>query len=400
MPGSRNGPGAPGWDGAPFQDVEPSSRHQTAKSCPATTFHRLSTVARASMSHHDDHPPLHVKGLVKSYKKPPRRRRRQLRRSTPGEIVGLLGPNGAGKTTSFRMTVGARASPDKGKCCLGGNECAKHAHVQARAPGHGLPAPGVAAMFRADERFATTSSRCSRAMPLGRAERHRGGRDRSSPSWSSRTSSEPAPTRSRGASAAAWSSARALATRSVDPAPARRALRRRRPDRVEEIQVPSSQRLRTQGIGILITDHNVRETLQAVDRAYIIHQGHILREGHRRRARPGSEEVRAGLPRPQLRRAADVGRGGARARRVTWATRARDDVSRASRARRPGGILFAPEVATDGGAGPEGILRPAAPFPRPPHEHRRVREARPHDRGRGQGRRRRQEPRHERPLST
>jgi len=39
------------------------------------------------------------------------------------------------------------------------------------------------------------------------------------------------------------------------------------------------KRLRDQDIGILITDHNVRETLQSTERAYIIHQGHILKEG-------------------------------------------------------------------------------------------------------------------------
>ena len=50
------------------------------------------------------------------------------------------------------------------------------------------------------------------------------------------------------------------------------------PINVEEIQT-LIQQLREQGIGILITDHNVRETLQSTDRAYIIHQGQILREG-------------------------------------------------------------------------------------------------------------------------
>ena len=50
------------------------------------------------------------------------------------------------------------------------------------------------------------------------------------------------------------------------------------PINVEEIQV-LIHRLRDQGIGILITDHSVRETLQSTDRAYIIHQGQILREG-------------------------------------------------------------------------------------------------------------------------
>jgi lipopolysaccharide export system ATP-binding protein len=50
------------------------------------------------------------------------------------------------------------------------------------------------------------------------------------------------------------------------------------PINVEEIQVLIHQ-LRSKGIGILITDHNVRETLSSTDRAYIIHEGRILREG-------------------------------------------------------------------------------------------------------------------------
>ena len=51
------------------------------------------------------------------------------------------------------------------------------------------------------------------------------------------------------------------------------------PINVEEIQQLIGQ-LREQGLGVLITDHNVRETLQSTDRASIIHQGQILREGN------------------------------------------------------------------------------------------------------------------------
>jgi lipopolysaccharide export system ATP-binding protein len=50
------------------------------------------------------------------------------------------------------------------------------------------------------------------------------------------------------------------------------------PIAVEEIQ-DLIQKLRRKGIGVLITDHNVRETLQSTDRAYIIHEGRILKEG-------------------------------------------------------------------------------------------------------------------------
>jgi ABC-type lipopolysaccharide export system ATPase subunit len=127
MPGSRNGPGAPGWDGAPFQDVEPSS----------------------------------VKGLVKAFKK------RTVVDGVSfqvraGEIVGLLGPNGAGKTTSFRMTVGL-TRPDAGEVRLRGEECSRLPMYKRARLGMGY-LPQDRSIFQRC-RCATTCARCSRRCP-------------------------------------------------------------------------------------------------------------------------------------------------------------------------------------------------------------------------------------------
>ncbi|QDV05474.1 Lipopolysaccharide export system ATP-binding protein LptB [Planctomycetes bacterium Poly30] len=221
---------------------------------------------------HKDQPPLDVRGLVKSYKG-----RRVVDgvgfHVEPGEIVGLLGPNGAGKTTSFRMTVGV-VVPDEGTVTLGGKDCTKLPMFRRARLGMGY-LPQESSVFRQmtvkDNVLAVLE-----ALPLGRRERH---------SEAERLLKELelfhlAASRSdtlSGGERRRLELARSLATRpsillldepfaGVDPI------------NVEEIQ-GLIQQLRDQGIGILITDHNVRETLQSTERAYIIHQGQILREG-------------------------------------------------------------------------------------------------------------------------
>ena len=217
-------------------------------------------------------PLLEVSGLAKSYK-----RRRVVDgvgfRVEPGEIVGLLGPNGAGKTTSFRMTIGLIV-PDAGRVVLDGTDCTKAPMYRRARMGMGY-LPQETSVFR---QMTVRDNLLSvlEAMPLGRKER-----------WSESTrlldelelghlADNMADTLS-GGERRRLELARALATRpkvllldepfaGVDPI------------NVEEMQT-RIQQLREQGIGILITDHNVRETLQSTDRAYIIHQGHILREG-------------------------------------------------------------------------------------------------------------------------
>ncbi len=217
-------------------------------------------------------PLLEASGLVKSY-----RRRRVVDgvsfRVLGGEIVGLLGPNGAGKTTSFRMTVGL-VTPDAGRVVLQGRECARLPMYQRARLGMGY-LPQEASVFRAltvrDNLLAVLE-----AMPLPRAERYRQADELLDELELTHLENNRADTLS-GGERRRLELARSLATSpaillldepfaGVDPI------------NVEEIQLLIRQ-LRAKGIGILITDHNVRETLSSTDRAYIIHEGRILREG-------------------------------------------------------------------------------------------------------------------------
>ena len=219
-----------------------------------------------------DNPPLHVEGLVKSYKG-----RRVVDgvgfHVEPGEIVGLLGPNGAGKTTSFRMTVGV-VTPDAGKVMLGNKDCTKLPMFRRARLGMGY-LPQESSVFRQmtliDNVLAVLE-----AMPLNRRERKLEADRLLGELELTHLAASRADTLS-GGERRRLELARSLATKpsillldepfaGVDPI------------NVEEIQM-LIQRLREHGIGILITDHSVRETLQSTDRAYIIHQGQILREG-------------------------------------------------------------------------------------------------------------------------
>ena len=217
-------------------------------------------------------PLLEVRGLVKSYK-----RRRVVDgvhfRVFPGEIVGLLGPNGAGKTTSFRMTVGL-VQPDAGEVLLQDAECSKLPMFQRARLGMGY-LPQEASVFRMmtvrDNLLSVLE-----AMPYDAKERREEAERLLAELELSHLGDNRADTLS-GGERRRLELARSLATRpaillldepfaGVDPI------------NVEEIQGLIRQ-LRDAGLGVLITDHNVRETLQSTDRAYIIHQGQILREG-------------------------------------------------------------------------------------------------------------------------
>ena len=218
-------------------------------------------------------PLLDVTGLVKSYGG-----RRVVDnvyfRVDAGEIVGLLGPNGAGKTTSFRMTVGL-VEPDAGKVLLNGRDCTRLPMFKRARHGMGY-LPQETSVFRLmsvrDNLIAVLE-----AMPLSRRERLAEVDRLLGELELAHLAKSRADTLS-GGERRRLELARSLATRptillldepfaGVDPI------------NVEEIQSLIGQ-LREQGIGILITDHNVRETLASTDRAYIIHQGQILREGN------------------------------------------------------------------------------------------------------------------------
>lgn len=192
-----------------------------------------------------------------------------------GEIVGLLGPNGAGKTTSFYMVAGL-VRPDEGRVDFAGQDVSGlPMHLRARL-GMGY-LPQEESIFRklsvidnlmailetrkdltrkqqremADslmERFNITKLRESQSIQLSGGEKRR------------------------------LTIARALAANpsllmldepfaGVDPIA------------VKDIQKIVADLRDTDGLSILITDHNVRETLRLVDRAYILTSGQVIREG-------------------------------------------------------------------------------------------------------------------------
>lgn len=206
---------------------------------------------------------------------------------SPGEIVGLLGPNGAGKTTTFYMIVGF-IRPDAGEIFLGNERLTKLPMYKRAQRGIGY-LPQEASVFRRMsvednlrtilelrgglskraiqeridqllEEFGLTHVRKSLGQQLSGGERRR------------------------------TEIARALASEpqyllldepfaGVDPIAV---------EEIQSIVVKLAQR----GIGILITDHNVHETLGITQRAYLLYEGRILREGT-------AEELAAD---PQVRR--------------------------------------------------------------------------------------------------
>lgn len=219
---------------------------------------------------------LEARGLVKTFKRRGERRRVVDGVSfdvRAGEIVGLLGPNGAGKTTSFRMTVGLIV-PDAGTAHLNGKECTKLPMFKRARLGMGY-LPQEPSIFRRmtvrDNLLAVLE-----ATSLGRKQRNVEADRLLEELELSHLSNSVAETLS-GGERRRLELARSLATAptillldepfaGVDPI------------NVQEIQ-ELVRRMRDKNLGILITDHNVRETLQLTDRAYIIRNGQILREG-------------------------------------------------------------------------------------------------------------------------
>ena len=215
---------------------------------------------------------LAARGVGKTYKKRPvvRNMSIELRR---GEAVGLLGPNGAGKTTTFYMIVGL-VKPDTGAIHLDGADITSLPMYRRARLGIGY-LPQEASVFRglnveqnvmaalevaeadADKRdlmldellaeFGIGHLRRTPALALSGGERRR------------------------------VEIARALATQPAyilldEP------LAGIDPIAVNEIRDLVGH-LKDRGIGVLITDHNVRETLGIIDRAYIMHDGQMLMQG-------------------------------------------------------------------------------------------------------------------------
>jgi len=190
-----------------------------------------------------------------------------------GEVVGLLGPNGAGKTTTFHMLVGF-VRPDGGKVFLNGEDMTS-APIYQRARAGISYLPQESSIFR---RLTVEENLCAilETLDLTRQEQ----KDRSMKLMRmlglSHLAKQKADTLS-GGERRRTEIARALVISpffvlldepltGVDPIA------------VGDIQKIISK-LSTGGIGVLITDHNVRETLGICHRAYILNDGVILEEG-------------------------------------------------------------------------------------------------------------------------
>ena len=191
-----------------------------------------------------------------------------------GEVVGLLGPNGAGKTTSFHMIVGLQ-HPDKGEVFLNGENITQLPMYERARRGIGY-LPQEASIFRG----LNVEDNIRAVLELVEADRRKRERDLNALLDEfniDRVRKTPSIALS-GGERRRVEIARALATRpaymlldepfaGIDPIA------------VGDIQA-LVRHLTQRGIGVLITDHNVRETLGLTDRAYIIYSGEVLMEGH------------------------------------------------------------------------------------------------------------------------
>ena len=190
-----------------------------------------------------------------------------------GEIVGLLGPNGAGKTTTFYMVVGL-TKPDAGSVLMGTEEITD-LPMYVRAQKGISYLPQEASSFRkltVEENLLAVFE--TLGLPL--AERDRRTRQLLEEFGLTHIA------RNRAYSLSGGERRRVEIARSLAIDPKFILLDEPfagiDPIAVFDIQRIVSQ-LRARGIGILITDHNVRETLKITDRAYIIKEGEIFRQG-------------------------------------------------------------------------------------------------------------------------
>lgn len=195
-------------------------------------------------------------------------------RVSAGEVVGLLGPNGAGKTTSFSMVVGL-VQPLSGSVTLDGKQMAGlPMHLRARSGLGYLPQePSIFRKLTVRENLLAV---LELKKALSRAQREARADELIAEFGLSRVAD------SLGESLSGGERRRAEIARSLIPEP-RFMLFDEPFAGVDPITVGELQneirRLRTKGLGILITDHNVRDTLHICDRASIIAGGRILEEG-------------------------------------------------------------------------------------------------------------------------
>ena len=190
-----------------------------------------------------------------------------------GEVVGLLGPNGAGKTTTFSMVVGL-VGPDSGRVLLDDRDVTSDPmYVRARK-GIGY-LPQEASIFRGltvEQNILAILE----TLPLSAEER----RNRLTELLDELGLSPIA--RSKAYALSGGERRRVEITRALVNQPKFMLLDEPFAG-IDPIAVGDIQKiifhLKSRGIGVLVTDHNVRETLRITDRAYIVHDGAIFRSG-------------------------------------------------------------------------------------------------------------------------
>jgi lipopolysaccharide export system ATP-binding protein len=190
-----------------------------------------------------------------------------------GEIVGLLGPNGAGKTTTFNMVVGL-IKPDDGAVNFQSRDITRlPMHKRARlGMGYLTQEPSIFRKLTVEQNILAILETCR----LSRQERALRLKYLLDELDMARLAKSKAYTLSGG------EKRRLEITRALVTSPKLLLLDEPfsgiDPIAVYEVQ-KIVRRLKERGLGILITDHNVRETLKLVDRAYLIHKGEVVYEG-------------------------------------------------------------------------------------------------------------------------
>ncbi len=191
----------------------------------------------------------------------------------PGEVVGLLGPNGAGKTTTFYMIVGL-IKPDAGSICLNGEDIsADPMYQRARKGLNYLPQePSVFRKLTVEENIMAILE------TLEMREEERAERLQDLLGELDLTSLA----KNYAYSLSGGERRRVEITRALVTSP-KYILLDEPFAGIDPLAVADIQRiiekLKNKGIGIIVSDHNVRETLSCCDRAYIVNEGKILVEG-------------------------------------------------------------------------------------------------------------------------
>ncbi len=218
---------------------------------------------------------LETRGLVKRYSGRPVVDHVSLR-VDPGEIVGLLGRNGAGKTTTFRMVIGM-ISPNEGAVIFEGTDVSEMPMYKRARRGMGYLSQEPSIFQRLSVRDNLLA--VLETMNLTKADRIARAEALMEQFGLTHVDDHEARTLS-GGERRKLEIARALVTNPTmilldEPFSG-----------VDPIAVQDLQReivaLKERGISILLTDHNVRETLNVTDRSYIIDSGKVLREGRPR----------------------------------------------------------------------------------------------------------------------